>query len=122
MSYSIDLREKVIKFIENGGSIIEAARIFDISRPTIYRWLEKKTSGSLKDSAPIRPWRKVNPQKLVELVEKYSDWTLVEYAKYFKVKATTIFKAFKRLKITRKKRLYDIKKGMKSNERYFWSR
>ena len=122
MSYSIDLREKITKFVENGGSIIEAARIFDVSRPTIYRWLEKKNSGSLRDPKPQRPWRKINPQILTELVEKHPDWTLVEYAHHFGVKAASILKAFRSLKITRKKRHYNIKKEMKRNERYFWSR
>lgn len=122
MSYSIDLRKKVVRFIENGGSIIQAARIFDVSRPTIYRWLEKKNLGSLKDSIPKRPWRKIDPQKLTEIVEKHSDWTLLEYANHFGVKASSILKAFKRLKITRKKRPYNIKKEMKINATYFWSK
>ncbi|MFI0435090.1 MAG: IS630 transposase-related protein, partial [Parachlamydiaceae bacterium] len=30
MSYSIDLREKVLKYVEKGGSISEAARLFDV--------------------------------------------------------------------------------------------
>jgi len=34
MSYSLDLREKVIGFIENGNSITKAAKVFDISRAT----------------------------------------------------------------------------------------
>lgn len=122
MSYSIDLREKVIKFIENGSSIIEAACIFDISRPTIYRWLEKKKLGCLKDPTPKRPWRKINPQDLLEFVEKHSDLTLAQYANYFKTTAMAILKAFRRLRITRKKRHYNIKKEMKTNERYFWSK
>ena len=33
MCYSLDLRKKVISFIENGNSITKAARI--------YRWLDK---------------------------------------------------------------------------------
>ena len=34
MPYSLDLREKVINLVENGGKITEAAHIFGIGRAT----------------------------------------------------------------------------------------
>ena len=36
MPYSLDLREKVINFVENGGTITKAAYIFGIGRASIY--------------------------------------------------------------------------------------
>ena len=39
MTYSLDLRERVVAFISDGGSKSEAIRTFKISRDTIYRWL-----------------------------------------------------------------------------------
>ena len=39
MPYSLDLRQKVINFVENGGTITKAAHIFGIGRASIYRWL-----------------------------------------------------------------------------------
>ena len=54
MSYSVDLRERVITFIEQGGTKVDAARIFGVCRFTIYSWLTKKTkTGTLKD-APLK--------------------------------------------------------------------
>ncbi|MCS7225552.1 MAG: transposase, partial [Gloeomargarita sp. SKYB31] len=41
MCYSLDLREKVMAFIENGHSITQAAKVFNIGRATIYRWLAR---------------------------------------------------------------------------------
>ena len=38
MPYSFDLRQKVINFVENGGTITEAAHTFGIGRASIYRW------------------------------------------------------------------------------------
>jgi transposase len=35
MSYSLDLRERVIEFVENEGSVTKASRIFKISEATI---------------------------------------------------------------------------------------
>ncbi|MDE5107854.1 MAG: IS630 transposase-related protein, partial [Trichodesmium sp. St17_bin3_1_1] len=37
MLYSLDLRQKVINFVGNGGMITEAARTFGIGRASIYR-------------------------------------------------------------------------------------
>ena len=37
MAYSLDLRQKVINFVENGGTITEAAHIFWIGIASIYR-------------------------------------------------------------------------------------
>ncbi|NEP85821.1 MAG: helix-turn-helix domain-containing protein [Okeania sp. SIO2C2] len=41
MSYSVDLRTRVIEYIENGGSILSATRIYKVGRSTIYRWLAR---------------------------------------------------------------------------------
>ena len=38
MPYSLDFRQKVINFVENGGTITEAAHTFGIGRASIYRW------------------------------------------------------------------------------------
>jgi len=113
MSYSIDLREKVLKYVEKGGSISEASRLFDISRPAIYQWIKKKNLGSLKDKPPRRPWRKINPEEVTAFVEKHSDLTLADYAKHFGIKPSSMFNVFKRLNISRKKRQFVTKKEMK---------
>ena len=41
MSYSLDFRQKVINFAENGGKITKAAHTFGIGRASIYRWLSR---------------------------------------------------------------------------------
>ena len=40
MSYSIDLRRRVIEFVKQGGRKTKAAQIFNVGRSTIYEWLE----------------------------------------------------------------------------------
>ena len=37
--YALDLRERVVKFIQGGGSKAEAARRFDLTRSSVYRYL-----------------------------------------------------------------------------------
>jgi len=42
MAYSLDYRQKVVNYVENGGSITKAAAIFKVGRATIYRWLGRE--------------------------------------------------------------------------------
>ncbi|ABG50019.1 hypothetical protein Tery_0574 [Trichodesmium erythraeum IMS101] len=37
MPYNLDFRQKVINFVENGGTITEAAHVFGIGITSIYR-------------------------------------------------------------------------------------
>lgn len=123
MSYSIDLRERVIKFIENGGSKMEAVRTFSISRETIYSWLKKKAvKGTLKDDPPKRGWKKIEPSALLAYVEQYPDLTLAEYGKHFGAKSSSICTTLKRLKVTRKKRQLSTKNATKKSVQHFWSK
>ena len=48
MPYSLDLRQKVTNFVENGGTITEADHIFGIGRASIYRWLSRPTLEATK--------------------------------------------------------------------------
>ena len=123
MSYSVDLRERVITFIETGGSKVDAARIFGVARVTIYSWLTKKTqTGTVKDAPPKRGWKKINPQALITYVNEHPDLTLADYAKHFGASAPSIFMAFKRSKITRKKRPRFTRNEANKNVPYFWSK
>ena len=121
MGYSIDLRKRVIQFVENGGSVIEAASAFSVTRQSIYNWIKKKKdTGTLKDKIQGRPWRKLDPEALIAYVESNPDLTLAEFAEHFGTISSTICEAFKRLRISRKKRPSDTKNGMKRSENYFW--
>ena len=42
MPYSLDLRQKVINFVENGGTLTEAAHIFGMGRASISLSLKKQ--------------------------------------------------------------------------------
>ena len=41
MPYSLDFIQKVINFIENGGTITKAAHKFGRERASIYRWVSR---------------------------------------------------------------------------------
>ena len=122
MSYSLDLRNKVLKYIEKGGSIRSASKIFIVTRYSIYKWKRlKKLKGSPIDSVPKRSFKKLDPEKLKACVEAHPNEMRKTYAKHFGVDPKAISKAFVRLKITRKKRALSTKKGVRKSGRYFWS-
>lgn len=101
MSYSLDLREKLIAFVEQGGSISKAAKLYQVGRATIYRWLERE------DLAPTKITRrkgKLNLEALRKDVEENPDTKLSDRAKKFGVRTSAIWYALKKMNITRKKR------------------
>ena len=61
MPYSLEFRQKVINFVENGGTITKAAHTFGIGRAAIYRWLSRqKLSATQVKSRQIKlDWKKL---------------------------------------------------------------
>ena len=104
-AYSLDLRERVVAYVQAGGDRKEACHIFQIGRDTLYRWLRlHQTEGSL---AP-RLRGKYAPRKLDDVVvaqyiATHPDATLAELGEEFAVSAVAMWKACRRLQITRKK-------------------
>lgn len=39
--YSLDLRNRVIAYIQGGGSKVQACKLFNVGRNTVYRWLSQ---------------------------------------------------------------------------------
>ncbi|WP_442918174.1 IS630 transposase-related protein [Magnetococcus sp. PR-3] len=70
MSYDIELRQRVIDFVESGGKKAEAARIFQVSRATIYNWLSR---DSLEPTPRVPSEQKLNKAALLEHVKAYPD-------------------------------------------------
>lgn len=42
MSHLKDLRDRAVKYVEQGGSIKDACKLFEVSRPSFLRWRAKK--------------------------------------------------------------------------------
>ena len=99
MSYSIDLRKRVVAHVSQGGSKAEASRIFGVGRPTIYRWL------SMSDLTP-RPAktrrRKLDKERLAKHVQAHPDRLLRERATEFGVTPSGMWRALRRMRISKK--------------------
>jgi len=70
MTYSIDLRQRVVDYVERGGSKVAAARVFNVSRGIIYNWFDRK---SLIPTKVIRRNRKLDWKRLREDVLRHPD-------------------------------------------------
>src|SRR4028118_2280808 len=81
MAYSLDLRQKVVNYVENGGSITKAAAIFKVGRATIYRWLGRE---DLRPTQVNHHQRKLDWEALKKDVEKNPEARLVERARTFR--------------------------------------
>jgi putative transposase len=99
MTYSLDLRERAISFVKQGGNKAEAARVFGVNRQTLYNWL------GAKHLAPKRCGtrrRKLDKAALAKHVQQYPDALLRERAAHFGVRINSIWVAMCVLNISKK--------------------
>jgi putative transposase len=101
MSYSLDLRKRVVECVEGGGSVSKAVKNYQVSRATIYRWLGRE---ELKETKVKRRKRKLDWEALRKDIEQNPEKKLSDRAKMFGVRTNAIWYAIKEMKITRKKR------------------
>lgn len=109
--YSVDLRERVLEYIEETKDKVKASYLFKVGIATIYRWIARKTqTGNVIPSRRKAYKKKIDDQKLVAYMKQNPDHFLSEIADHFDTTLQAIFYALKRLKITRKKRLLSTRK------------
>ena len=102
MPYSLDLTQKVINFVENGGTITKAAHTLGIGRGSIYRQLSRPTLSANK--VKIRQ-RKLDWKELEKDVKLNSEFKLAYKAKKkIGVNQPAIFYALKRMNFPLKKK------------------
>ena len=117
MTYSIDLREKVMEFLQKGHRVSQAEDAFGISGFTIRKWRRLlEETGSLEDEPRRATFKKLDPEKLAAYVGEHPDAYLQEMGEAFGCSGTAVFKALRRLKITRKKK----PGGSRSRRRNWW--
>jgi transposase len=101
MTYSEDLRKRVVAFVQGGGSKSEGARLFKVSRGCVYLWLKRKTLAP-KRVRKSQPY-KLNEAELKAHVEKYPDAYQHERAAALGVSRHVVLHGLRRLNLTRKR-------------------
>lgn len=100
MTYSVDLRQRVVAFVEAGGAKAEAARRFSVSEGSVHNWLKR---DNLTPTKVKHRDRKLNWKALEQHIQDEPDAKLKDRAEHFGVHTTAIWYAIKQMNITRKK-------------------
>jgi len=113
-AYSQDLRQRILRAVDQGMPHAEIIKTFAVSRSTIKRYLKlKRETGDIKPKAiPGRPSKKGAAlyAGLLPQLEAHPDATLAEHCQFWEaahgiqVSSATMSRAVKRLNWTRKKK------------------
>ena len=100
MTYSIDLRKRVVDFVKDGGSKAEASRRFKVGLWCVNDWCNRKDLAP-KVHGPRR--RKIDKDELRRHVQRYPDALLRERAEVFGVHINAVWLMMRKLNLTNKK-------------------
>jgi transposase len=116
MTYSLDLRKKVLKYIESGKTWNSASQTFGVAMRTVANWLKRKKQNKLPSQERPKGSYKIDENRLKDFIAQNSDAYLREIAEEFKTTIPAVFYACNRNKITLKKRRPITKKEMKKRD------
>jgi len=102
-AYTLDLRERVVNFVEAGGTRAAAARCFRLGERTVYRYLAAAKTNTLAPKTSWGHWRKLDPAKLQAHVRRQPDATLQELQRVFGVSHNALWVRLRQLGFTLKK-------------------
>jgi transposase len=107
MIYDKEYRRRALEHWGEGHTRKETAEVFKVDPSTLQRWKSRlKETGNLETQKGIQRWKKIDPSRLVEVLDQRPDAYLREIAEELGCSYVAIFKALKRLKISRKKNHY----------------
>ena len=110
MTYSLDMRKKVLKVRqEEGLSMAKVAKRFDVSLVSVMRWSKTLESITKRN----KPATKIDMEALKRDVEVHPDAYLKERAERLKVSHNCVWHALKRLNVTSKKNPKSPKGGFR---------
>lgn len=115
-SYSNDLRQRVIDYLDAGNGYKEASEIFKISISAIGRWYRKyKQEGNYFPKKRGGSKRKIDLEKLEKYFKENQNMTLKKTAQEFGVSIFTISHWLKRLGYSYTKKTSAMRKQAKKS-------
>ena len=115
--YSLDLREKVIKFLISGNSQRSASQVFNISKTTVSTWFVRyKTDGNYAAKKRLGAQPKIEISKFIKYVEENPNSTASLIGKHFCMTRSGAHYWLKKLTFSYKKKLLATWKQVKKNE------
>ena len=96
--YALDLRKKVIVYLENGHTQRECAEVFTLHIATVNRWWKRyQTEGHVEPKKRPGSKGKVDPQALVDYVKEFPEKTLNQIGSHFGVTDVAILRRLQKL-------------------------
>jgi len=125
-AYSVDLRAKVLRAVEQGYAREEIVKLLGVSQATIKRYLKQRreTGDMAPKPIPGRPPKKLGPlqAELVAQLQAHNDLGLEDQCRLWeqshgvRVSTATMSRAIKRIGWTRKKRHWVPASGGRKSE------
>lgn len=125
-AYSVDLREKVLRAVDQGYARQEIVNLLAVSPATIRRYLKQRreTGSVMPKTIPGRPPKKLGPlqAELVAQLQAHDDVRLEDHCQLWeqshgvKVSIATMSRAIQRVGWTWKKRRWVPRSGGKKSE------
>lgn len=115
--YGIELRKKAVGYVLGGGSQMAAARIFDVDRTTIYRWMKRAESDRLEPII-VHDYvsNKLSMSDLKHYVDTHREDTILEMCCHFGVSYGAVWYKLKKLGYVIKKN--DVVQGKKRRKAF----
>ena len=102
--HTLELRERIVRFVNQGGLKTDAAKIFNVGRKSVYRYLDAAEAGKLAPLPCGGSKKKFSSEKLEEEVAKKPDATLKELGKELGVNHVSVWRRLRKMSVTRKKK------------------
>lgn len=115
--YSIDLRQKVIEYIESGRSQKSASGVFNLNPSTVSRWwLRYKRQGHYKAKVRVGKKAKVTELELKRYIDANPNFKTSQMGKHFGMSSVGALYWLRKLGYSYKKKPLGTWKQMKKKE------
>lgn len=118
-AYSIDLRKRVIEYIEEGNNYISASSRYNISRETVRKWhIRYKTEGHYNQKPRKGKKSRIIRAEFENYVKLHSGATLAQIGLHFKMTARSVHYYMQKFNFAYKKKSLAMWKQKPSKEEY----
>jgi len=115
--YSLDLRDRVIKFIKAGNTQVLAAKVFALNLSTVNKWYSRyRKEGNYGPRKRLGAKSKVDQERLIKYIKAKPDATLKELSKEIGVSIWGVYYWLRKLGYSYKKKPLPMWKQIRINE------